>query len=210
MPPRQVYLYDTTLRDGTQAEDFNLSLADKIRVALKLDDLGIHYIEGGWPGSNPKDEEFFAEIRNYELKRAKIAAFGSTHHPEKRPEHDANLRALVAAKTPVVTIFGKSWTVHVKEALRTTLDKNLEIIRDSLAFLRPSVETLFLRRRTLLRRVSGQPRVRAGDPGESRGRRGGVPDFVRHEWRQSAVDHSRSHQSGAGAFPRRCFGHPCP
>ncbi|MEJ5364769.1 MAG: citramalate synthase [Desulfosoma sp.] len=143
MPERQVYLYDTTLRDGTQAEDFNLSLADKIRVALKLDDLGIHYIEGGWPGSNPKDEEFFAEIRNYELKRAKIAAFGSTHHPSNRADQDANLRALVDAKTPVVTIFGKSWTVHVKDALKTTLNKNLEIIRDSLAFLRPQVETLF-------------------------------------------------------------------
>ncbi len=143
MPERQVYLYDTTLRDGTQAEDFNLSLADKIRVALKLDDLGIHYIEGGWPGSNPKDEEFFSEIRNYELKRAKIAAFGSTHHPEKRAEHDPNLRALLSAATPVVTIFGKSWTVHVKEALKTTLDKNLQIIRDSLAFLRPHVGTLF-------------------------------------------------------------------
>lgn len=143
MPPRHVFLYDTTLRDGTQAEDFNLSLTDKIRVALKLDDLGIHYIEGGWPGSNPKDEEFFSEIRNYALKRAKIAAFGSTHHPSKRAEHDPNLQALIGAKTPVVTIFGKSWTVHVKEALRTTLRKNLEIIRDSVAFLRPQVPTLF-------------------------------------------------------------------
>jgi 2-isopropylmalate synthase len=143
MSERQVYLYDTTLRDGTQAEDFNLTLADKIRVALKLDDIGIHYIEGGWPGSNPKDEEFFSEIRNYELKRAKIAAFGSTHHPDKRAEHDANLRALLDAKTPVVTIFGKSWTVHVKEALKTTLNKNLQIIQDSVAFLRPHVQTLF-------------------------------------------------------------------
>ena len=140
---RRVTIYDTTLRDGTQAEDFSLSLPDKIRVALKLDDLGIHYIEGGWPGSNPKDQGFFEEIRSYELKNAKIAAFGSTHHPGSKAETDANLKALLDAKTPVITLFGKSWLVHVKDALRTTPERNLEIIRDSLAYLRPHVETLF-------------------------------------------------------------------
>ena len=140
---QSVQIYDTTLRDGTQAEDFNLSQEDKIRTALKLDDLGIHYIEGGWPGSNPKDEGFFEEIRNYELKNARIAAFGSTHHSRGNAETDKNLGALIASKAPVVTIFGKSWTVHVKEALNTTLERNLMLIHDSLAYLRPYVQTLF-------------------------------------------------------------------
>jgi len=140
---QQVKIYDTTLRDGTQAEDFTLSLEDKIRIALKLDDLQIHFIEGGWPGSNPKDAGFFEEIRNYHLKNARIAAFGATHHHGKTPGTDANLNALVAAKTPVVTIFGKSWTVHVRDALHTTLERNLQLIRDSLGFLRPHAETLF-------------------------------------------------------------------
>jgi 2-isopropylmalate synthase len=140
---QQVKIYDTTLRDGTQAEDFNLSMEDKIRIALKLDELGIHYIEGGWPGSNPKDVAFFDEIRSYELKNAKVAAFGSTHHTQGRADTDANLKALIDARVPVATIFGKSWTVHVRDALHITLERNLEIIRDSLAFLRPKIETLF-------------------------------------------------------------------
>ena len=140
---RRVEIYDTTLRDGTQAEEFNLSLEDKVRVALKLDELGIDYIEGGWPGSNPKDARFFKEIRDYQLKHARIAAFGSTHHPRKEAHLDENLKALLEAKTPVVTIFGKSWTIHVKEALKTTLERNLEIIEASVKFLRPHVEKLF-------------------------------------------------------------------
>ncbi len=140
---QQVKIYDTTLRDGTQAEDFSFSVEDKVRIALRLDDLGIHYIEGGWPGSNPRDAGFFREIKRYELKHAQIAAFGATCHPGKTPETDPNLRAILAAKTPVVTIFGKSWVVHVEEALRTTLERNLLLIRDSLAYLRPRVHTLF-------------------------------------------------------------------
>ncbi len=140
---QEVKIYDTTLRDGTQAEDFSLSLEDKVRIAIKLDDLGIHYIEGGWPGSNPKDVGFFDEIRSYDLKNARITAFGSTHHPSKTPETDGNLQALLNAKTPVVTIFGKSWTVHVRDALLTTLERNLELIHHSLAHLRPHVQTLF-------------------------------------------------------------------
>src|SRR5271157_2194244 len=100
-------IYDTTLRDGTQAEDFCFSAEDKVRIALKLDDIGIHFIEGGWPGSNPKDAGFFREIQNYQLKQAKIAAFGSTHHPDSAASSDANLKALLDANTELVTIFGK-------------------------------------------------------------------------------------------------------
>jgi 2-isopropylmalate synthase len=139
----KIEIYDTTLRDGTQAEDFNLSLEDKIRITKKLDELGIHYIEGGWPGSNPKDVGYFQEIKHYALKCAKITAFGSTHHPATDAAKDPNLSALVQAQTEVITIFGKSWIVHVRDALRTTPERNLELIRDSLAFLRSRARELF-------------------------------------------------------------------
>jgi 2-isopropylmalate synthase len=139
---RKIEIYDTTLRDGTQAEDFNLSLEDKIRCSKKLDELGIHYIEGGWPGSNPKDVAYFKEIKNYQLKTSKVAAFGSTHNPRSSAEKDRNLGALLSAQTEVITIFGKSWTVHVRDALRTTLERNVEIIRDSLAYMRPKIGKL--------------------------------------------------------------------
>ncbi len=139
----QILIYDTTLRDGTQAEDFNLSLADKMKIALKLDRLGIDYIEGGWPGSNPKDAEFFNEIRNQPLKHARIAAFGATRSPKRRADEDPNLNALVASGAPVITIFGKTWDVHVRDALRIGLDDNLVLIEESLRFLRPHVQELF-------------------------------------------------------------------
>ncbi len=140
---RRVEIYDTTLRDGTQAEEFNLSVEDKVRIALKLDELGIDFIEGGWPGSNPKDAAFFREIRSYSLRHARIAAFGSTHQARHTPDADPNLRALVESGAPVVTIFGKTWDIHVRDALRITLDRNLELIQGSLAWLRERVETLF-------------------------------------------------------------------
>jgi len=140
---RQVKIYDTTLRDGTQAEDFNLSLADKIRIAQQLAHLGIHYIEGGWPGSNPKDKDFFAEIRNYELGLSRITAFGSTHHKDRPPESDPNMQELLISLAPVVTIFGKSSLFQVKEILQTTPERNLELITNSLSYLKPRVEELF-------------------------------------------------------------------
>jgi 2-isopropylmalate synthase len=139
----RIDIYDTTLRDGTQAEDINLTTEDKIRVAVKLDELGVAYIEGGWPGSNPTDRRFFKEIRNYDLKTARVAAFGSTHNPKSTAEADPNLKALLAAETEVLTIFGKCWGIHVTEALRTTPERNLELVSGSLAFLRPHVRELF-------------------------------------------------------------------
>ncbi|MFN3921625.1 MAG: citramalate synthase [Caldimicrobium sp.] len=140
---RKVEIYDTTLRDGSQAEEINFSLEDKIRLALKLDELKIDYIEGGWPGSNPKDAQFFKEIKDYALKHAQIVAFGSTHHPKKNPETDEIFQSLLQAKTNVVTIFGKSWTIHVKEALKTTLEHNLQIIEDSVSYLKKHVSKVF-------------------------------------------------------------------
>ncbi len=134
-----IKLYDTTLRDGTQAEDISFLVTDKIRIAQQLDELGIHYIEGGWPGSNPKDIAFFKEIQKVTLKQAKIAAFGSTRRAKTTPEKDNNIRTLIQAEADVVTIFGKTWDFHVREALRISLEENLELIYDSLAYLKSHV-----------------------------------------------------------------------
>ena len=131
-----IQIYDTTLRDGTQGEGFNLSASDKIRIAQKLDELGVSYIEGGWPGSNPKDVEFFELAKSIQWKNARIAAFGSTCRVKGGPEDDANIRALIDAETPVCTIFGKTWTLHVFEVLQTTLEDNLRIIEQSVAYLK--------------------------------------------------------------------------
>nr|MBF0221967.1 citramalate synthase [Desulfobulbaceae bacterium] len=136
-------IYDTTLRDGTQAENFNLSVDDKIRISLKLDELGIDFIEGGWPGANPTSVQFFNEMHNYSLKHAKLSSFGSTRLFSNKTDQDPNLNALIAAKTPCITIFGKTWDIHVEVALRITNDDNLLIIDESLRYLRPQVEYLF-------------------------------------------------------------------
>ncbi len=136
MKKDKVYIYDTTLRDGTQREGISLSLNDKIHIAQKLDDFGVAYIEGGWPGSNPKDAEFFNAVRDMEFKHAKIAAFGSTRRKDTRPEDDPNLQALMDAGTPVVTIFGKSSDLHVRDALETDLEENLAMISESVAYMK--------------------------------------------------------------------------
>lgn len=135
-----VQLYDTTLRDGSQAEDVNFSVEDKIRVALKLDQFGVHYIEGGWPGSNPRDVEFFKEMRRVKLKKAKLAAFGSTRRAKLRVADDPSIKSLVSSGAPVATIFGKSWDLHVLKALKTTLAENLDMIEDSVAFLKKHLD----------------------------------------------------------------------
>jgi len=131
-----IQLYDTTLRDGTQREGISLSVDDKLRIARRLDELGVAFIEGGWPGSNPKDAEFFARARDMTWSRAAIAAFGSTCRVGGQPSDDANLAALVAAGTPVCTVVGKTWTLHVADVLRTTQEENLRIIEVSIAWLR--------------------------------------------------------------------------
>jgi 2-isopropylmalate synthase len=130
-----VVLYDTTLRDGTQGENIILSLADKLRVARMLDEYGLPYIEGGWPGSNPKDVEFFAAARKMTWQRAKLAAFGSTRHKATTAATDPNISELIRAETPVVTIFGKSWLLHVTQVLGATPAENLDMIADSVGFI---------------------------------------------------------------------------
>jgi 2-isopropylmalate synthase len=130
-----IQIYDTTLRDGTQSEGFTLSGMDKLRIARRLDDLGVAFIEGGWPGSNPKDVEFFERAREMQWQTAKIAAFGATCRARSGPEDDANIKALLDAQTDMVTIFGKTWGLHVTDVLNTTLDDNLRIIEQSVAYL---------------------------------------------------------------------------
>lgn len=131
-----IEIYDTTLRDGTQSEGFTLSSTDKLRIAKRLDAIGVAFIEGGWPGSNPKDAEFFKRARDMEWQHSLIAAFGSTCRVKNGPEDDANIKALLESDTPVCTVFGKTWTLHVTEVLRTTLEDNLRIIEQSVAYLR--------------------------------------------------------------------------
>jgi len=133
---KSITIYDTTLRDGSQSEDVSFTVEDKIRIAYKLDKLGINYIEGGWPGSNPKDMDFFKRIQKEKFQQAKITAFGSTRHPSNKVESDQNIKNLIEANTEVITIFGKSWDMHVNEALGTTLTENLRMINDSVSYLK--------------------------------------------------------------------------
>jgi 2-isopropylmalate synthase len=133
---KQIILYDTTLRDGTQGEEVNLSAEDKLKIAHKLDDFGVQYVEGGWPGSNPKDARFFEMARKEAFKTAKITAFGSTRRPRVRAEDDQNIRALLETEVETLTVFGKSWDLHASEILGVSLDENLAMIEDTLRYLK--------------------------------------------------------------------------
>jgi 2-isopropylmalate synthase len=132
----QISLFDTTLRDGTQSEGLSFSVEDKIKIARLLDGFGVRYIEGGYPGANPKDEEFFRRASELKLKQARLTAFGSTRRTGSTAANDANLQALVRAGTPAVAIFGKTWLLHVTDVLKTTPEENLAIIADSVSFLK--------------------------------------------------------------------------
>jgi 2-isopropylmalate synthase len=139
----KIEIYDTTLRDGTQGEFVSFTVGEKLQVAGLLDEIGMDFVEGGWPGANPRDSEFFRQAGRLHLKHAKLTAFGSTAHPQGSPENDANLQALLHAETPVVTIFGKSWTLHVEQALGIGLDENLRLVRDSVRYLARRREVIF-------------------------------------------------------------------
>src|SRR5205807_2092754 len=130
----RIQIYDTTLRDGSQGEGINFSLQDKLLITRRLDDLGVDFIEGGYPLSNPKDFEYFQEVRKIPLKHAKICAFGMTRRKNAKPEEDTCLKALLDSQAPVVTIVGKTWDMQVREVLGTTLEENLRMIQDSVAY----------------------------------------------------------------------------
>src|SRR5712692_8192429 len=137
---KDVLIYDTTLRDGCQAEDISFTLEDKLRIAEKLEDLGVDYIEGGYPGSNQRDADFFKRVKKLKLKNTKIASFGTTRRPSAKPSQDASLKLLLDADTPVVTLVGKTWDLHVRDDLRISKKANLEIIADSIAFMKERVD----------------------------------------------------------------------
>ncbi len=140
---RRIEIYDTTLRDGAQTEGISFSVEDKIRISEKLDELGIHYIEGGWPGSNPRDLEYFKKVKKLKLGISRIVAFGSTHRPKHKVSDDAMFKSLLEADVQLITIFGKTWDFHVREALKISLQENLDIIYNSVAYLKKHVETVF-------------------------------------------------------------------
>ena len=133
---KQIVLYDTTLRDGTQGEQVNLSAEDKLRIAQKLDEFGIHYVEGGWPGSNPKDARFFELTKSTAFKNARLVAFGSTRRAQNSPEMDKNIKALLETEVQTVAVVGKSWDLHASDVLGVSLNENLSMIEDSVAYLR--------------------------------------------------------------------------
>ena len=140
---QKIKLYDTTLRDGSQAEGVSYSVMDKVRIAEELDKVGIHFIEGGWPGSNPKDREFFLKISQSKLRNSQIAAFSMTRRPNISAAEDTNLKALLKSSPQVITIVGKTWDFHVTEVLKTTLDENLAMIEDTVSFLVKKGFTVF-------------------------------------------------------------------
>ena len=137
---KDVLIYDTTLRDGCQAEDISFTLEDKLRIVEKLVDLGVDYIEGGYPGSNPRDAAFFQGVRRVKLKKVKVVAFGTTRKPSARPSQDLSLKTLLDAETPVVTLVGKTWDLHVRDDLRISRKANLEMISDSIAYMKERVD----------------------------------------------------------------------
>jgi len=143
-PDKKITLYDTTLRDGAQAEEVSFSLDDKLRITEALDDLGVGYVEGGYPGSNPRDEEYFRAVKKLNLKRTRVTAFGATHHPKNKPGGDPIVRLLLRSGAPAVTVFGKCWDLHAREVLGVPLARNLELIHDTVAYLKKRVaEVLF-------------------------------------------------------------------
>ena len=143
MRKNRVTLYDTTLRDGSQAEGISLTVNDKLRIAQKLDELGVDYVEGGWPGSNPKDMEFFKRSARVRFKHLKITAFGSTRRPHTEVAADANIKTLLKSGCKTITIFGKSWDLHVKDVFKTSLEENINMIHDSVRYLKSKKKTVF-------------------------------------------------------------------
>ena len=139
----KIELYDTTLRDGAQSEGISFSVNDKLKISEKLDELGIHFIEGGWPGANPKDMEFFKKIRALKLKKSKIVAFGSTRHANSKVKTDKVMKGLLTAETKYITIFGKSWDMHVRDVFKVDLNENLRMIEDSIKFLKANGKIVF-------------------------------------------------------------------
>ncbi len=189
----KIFTFDTTLRDGTQGESVSFSVEDKLAVAQKLDELGIDYIEGGWPGSNPKDKEFFARAGELNLKHARLTAFGSTRFARNTVEEDRNVRALVEAGTPAVSMFGKTWDLHVERALGISLDENLKLISETVKFLKDHGKEVIYDAEHFFDGYATNPDYALTHAGSRReGRRG----------RAVPVRHQRRHRDGAAGGGR--------
>ena len=186
----RIQTFDTTLRDGTQGEAVSFSLDDKLVIAQKLDELGIDYIEGGWPNSNPKDKEFFQRARELKLKHARLVAFGSTRFSKNKVEQDPNVRALLEAETPAISIFGKSWDLHVHRALGITEEENLELISETVKYLKDHGREVVYDAEHFFDGYNANPRFRAADAGSREESRRGCSVSVRYQRRQP--DASRS------------------
>ena len=205
-----LHVYDTTLRDGAQQEGLNLSVSDKLAIAAHLDELGVGFIEGGWPGANPKDTEFFARAqKELSLRNATLAAFGATRRAGGTAADDPLVRALVDSGASVVTLVAKSHAGHVERALRTTLAENLAMIRDTVGFLRCRGPARLPRRRALLRRVCREPRLRARGRACGRRVRRGGRGALRHQRRHAAASGGRCRGRRARRHVRAA-GHPLP
>ena len=209
MSTKPVTLYDTTLRDGTQGTGISFSVLDKIRVAEKLDAFGIDYIEGGWPGSNPKDAAFFEEAAEREWKHAKIAAFGMTRRGRMKVEEDSQVEMLLAARTPVVTIVGKTWPLHVTEVFGVSLEENLAMIGDTVRFLKEHGKEVFYDAEHFFDSFRRESRIFIGNHQSCP--RGGRRSHcaLRHEWRLPAGFRGRSDGESSVAF-ELAGGHPHP
>ncbi len=182
----QVKLYDTTLRDGMGGHGMSLSVGEKLKVVQALDALGVHFVEAGFPSSNPKEAELFDLLADLELEQATIAAFGMTRRRDRRAEDDEALAVLATCFAPVVCLVGKSWRLHVDKVIRVSAEENLAMIADSIAFLPRAGQAAGLRRRALLRRLPRRRRLRARvRPRRRRGRRG-ERHPLRHQRRQPA------------------------
>ena len=203
MAVMKIFTFDTTLRDGTQGESVSFSVDDKLIIAQKLDELGIDYIEGGWPGSNPKDKEFFARARELKLQHARLTAFGSTRFAKNPVEEDRNVRALVEAGTPVVSIFGKTWDLHVQRALGITLDENLELISETVSYLKDHGKEVVYDAEHFFDGYCGQSGLRAAHArSRAQGRRRcALP--VRHQRRHAHRPAGRNRGRSAPAVRRR-------
>ena len=203
-----VTLYDTTLRDGTQREGMSLSVEDKLRIASKLDALGIHYVEGGFPGSNPKDVEFFERARDLKLEQAVISAFGMTCAKDTAAENDAGLAALLDTGCKALCIFGKSWDIHVTETLRATLEENVRMVHDSCAYLKAQGRTVFFDAEHFFDgyKANATYALEVVQAAERGGRRRDHP--VRHQRRHAAA-RSHAHRRARSALALTdAAGHP--
>ena len=200
---KELVLFDSTLRDGTQGEGVSLSCDDKLRIARRLDEFGVDYIEGGWPGSNPKDMEFFERAQNeLSLKHARITAFGSTVRAKTKPEDDPQVQLLIQANTPVITIFGKTWDLHVREVLRTSMQENLRMIQDTVAYLKSHGKEVIYDAEHFFDGYQGGPGICAGDAARrhyGRGRRRGA---VRYQRRLPALGNGRGRRHGTARGTR--------